>query len=227
MRRLIFVVTLSALLTPHAAGAATGRANFQQSRQSASSDVRGLASIKAYCQSLERHFRRNAGAARFFVDAPPGGDAEPAPEGRLDWHEVRSEAEMMDAERAYARHSIVVKTKGGEVVYADFAEPLEHSRHHTEYCFRRDGTVARIASDYFSGIAGVHVTREHFYDAAGKLLLNRVNCFSVSYNSAGVVERRASCRRAEMREELTGYRVPVYKRNADLPGYEILKTRES
>ena len=221
MRRLLSAVLLSALLAPFAARVEAGRANFQRQR-------RGTAAIEAYCKSLERHFRRNAGSARFFVDAPPGGGSgEPAPEGRLDWHEVKTEDEMLEAERAYARHSIVVKTRDGEIVYADFAEPMEHSRHHTEYCFRPNGTVAKIASDYYSGIAGVHVTREHFYDTEGRLLLNRVNCFGVSYTSRGSRETRASCRREEMRDELNDYRVPVYKKNAELPGYETLRTRKS
>ena len=215
MRRLLFIISLWALLAPQ------GWANFPKQRQSA----RGLASIEAYCKSLERHFRRNARAARFFVDAlPEGGSAEPETEGRLDWHEVKTEDEMLGAERAYARHSIVVKAKDDAVVYADFAEPQEHSRHHTEYCFRPNGTVAKIVSDYYSGIAGVHITREHFYDAQGRLLLNRTNCFSVYYTSRrGSRERRASCRREEMRDELNDYRVPVYRKNAELPGYESLR----
>ncbi len=219
MRRLLLVISLAALLAPRVEA---GRANFQQQKRGA-----GTASIEAYCKSLERHFRRNARAARFFVDALPDGGAGDTPEGRLDWHEVKTEDEMLEAERAYARHSIVVKAKDGEIVYADFAEPLEHSRHHTEYCFRHNGTVAKIVSDYFSGIGGVHITREQFYDPEGKLLLNRVNCFSLSYTSSGSRERRASCRREEMRGELNDYRVPVYKKNAELPGYENLKTRKS
>ena len=227
MRRLLFIVSLSALLVPHAPHVEASRANFQRQRQSASSGARrnpnGLASIRAYCGALERHFKRNARAARFFVDALPEGGAEPAPEGRLDWHEVKTEDEMSEAERGYAHHSIVVKAKDGEIVYADFAEPREHSRRHNEYCFRGDGTLARIISDYYSGIAGVHVTRENFYDPEGRLLRSIDSCFNVTYTSRGSREKRASCRRAEMREQLTDYRLPVYKRNADLPGYETLK----
>ncbi|HJU56576.1 MAG TPA: hypothetical protein VJ715_18470 [Pyrinomonadaceae bacterium] len=227
MRRFLFIVTLSALLVPHPARAAAGRANFQRRPQSASPGARGIASIKAYCQSLERHFKRNASAARFFVDALPEGGAEPAPEGQLDWHEVKSEDEMREAERAYANHSIVVKTKDGELVYADFAEPREHSRRHHEYCFRPDGTLAKITSDYYSGIAGIHVTRESFYGTEGKLLRSMDSCFNLTYTSNGSREKRAPCRRAEMREGMTGYSLPVYKKNADLPGYEILRTRKS
>jgi hypothetical protein len=117
----------------------------------------------------------------------------------------------------------VVKAKDGEIVYADFAEPREHSRRHNEYCFRPDGTLAKLVSDYYSGIAGHHVMRANFYGPDGKLLRSADSCFDITYTSRGSRERRASCRRAEMREELTGYAIPVYKRNADLPGYEILK----
>ena len=223
MRRFLFIVFMSALLVPHAARVEAGWANFQRQQQSAFTGARGLASIRAYCQSLERHFKRNVKAARFFVDALPEGGAEPAPEGRLDWHEVKTEDEMLEAERGYANHSIVVKVKDGEIVYADFAEPREHSRRHNEYCFRHDGTLAKITSDYYSGIAGIHVTRENFYDAEGRLLRSIDSCFNVNYTSRGSREKRALCRRAEMREELTAYSIPVYKKNTDLPGYEILK----
>ena len=216
MRRLLFILSLSALLAPHAGAA--GQSNFQRQRQAAS----GVASIKAYCAALERHFKRNAKAARYFVDALPDGP-EPAPEGRLEWHEVKSEDEMLDAERGYALHSIVVKTKDGRVVYADFAEPREHSRRHNEYCFRPDGTLAKIVSDYYGNIAGVHVTSENFYGPDGRLLRTMDSCFAISYTSRGSRERRASCRREEMRSELADYDLPVYKTNADLPGYETLK----
>ncbi|HEY0376338.1 MAG TPA: hypothetical protein VGC87_05210 [Pyrinomonadaceae bacterium] len=222
MRRLLFILSLSALLAPHAAA---GRTNFQRQPQSASRRARrgasGIASIEAYCRSLERHFRRNARSARFFVDALP--DGEPPAEGRLDWHEVKSQNEMLDAERAYANHSLVVKAKDGEIAYADFAEPREHSRRHHEYCFRPDGTLAKIVSDYYGNIAGVHVTRENFYGPDGKLLRSTDSCFSITYTSRGGRERRASCRRAEMRQELPDESLPVYKRNADLPGYETLR----
>jgi hypothetical protein len=223
MRRLLFILSLSALLAPHAGAA--GRANFQSQRQSASRgarrDANGIAAIEAYCLSLERHFKRDAKAARFFVDALP--DGEPPAEGRLDWHEVKSEDEMLDAERAYALHSIVVKAKDGRIVYADFAEPREHSRRHNEYCFRPDGTLAKIVSDYYGNIAGVHVTRANFYDPDGRLLRSVDSCFSITYTSRGSRERRTSCRREEMQPELTGYSVPVYKKDTDLPGYETLK----
>jgi hypothetical protein len=223
MRRLLFILSLSALLTPHAGAA--GRTNFRRQGQGTSRaarrDANGTASIETYCASLERHFRRNPKAAHFFVDALP--DGEPPAEGRLDWHEVKSEDEMLDAERGYALHSIVVKAKDGEIVYADFAEPREHSRRHNEYCFRPDGTLAKIASDYYGNIAGVHVTRENFYGPDGKLLRSTDSCFSITYTSRGSRERRASCRREEMQPELTGYSIPVYKKNADLPGYETLK----
>ena len=222
MRRLLFLVLLSALLAPQAARVAVGRANFQRQKQSAC----GLTAIEAYCKSLERHFRRNARAARFFVDAlPEGGSQEPAPEGRLDWHEVKNEGEMLDAERAYARHSIVVKAKDGEIVYADFARPLEHSRSHTQYCFRPDGTLAKLTYDYYGGVAGVHVTGEQFYDAQGRMISGSASsrCFSVAYTSRGARERRVSCRTARIREELATYGLHSYRKNADLPGYETLR----
>jgi hypothetical protein len=224
MRRLLFILSLSALLlTPHAGAA--GRTNFQSQRQTASRaarrDANGVAAIEAYCLSLERHFKRDAKAARFFVDAVP--DAEPPAEGRLDWHEVKTEDEMYEAERSYALHSMVIKAKDGQIVYADFAEPQEHSRRDNEYCFRPDGTLAKIVSEYDSNVAGIHVARENFYGPDGKLLRSIDSCFSITFTSKGSRSRRVSCRREEMQPELSNYTVPVYKKNTDLPGYETLK----
>ena len=184
-----------------------------------------IAAIEAYSKMLDRYFKSRPQLARFYVDALPEEKAASSPAGKKEWYEVKNQNEMSDAEREYATRSLIVSTKDGEIAYANLGEPREHSRHDTEYYFRSDQTLAKISSNYYSNVAGIHVTRENFYAANGKLLRATTQCFNIIFGSRRNREKSASCKKTEMREELSDYKFPVYKKISELPGYDILKSR--
>jgi hypothetical protein len=184
-----------------------------------------VAAIEAYCDGLERYFKSNPKARRFYVDALPETGAEPSPDVVKKWYEVKTEEEMYEAERLSAHHSIVVSVKDGEIVAASLAEPQEHERHDNQYCFRRDGTLAKIISDFNNNMLEAHMVRENFYDSRGHLLRATSQCFKITTTSNGSREKRVSCRQSEMSGALAEYRIPVYQKNTELPGYEFLKSR--
>jgi hypothetical protein len=227
MRSFFLIVSLLASLVTslpeHQAGATV--AAQRRTASSARGQTAEVAAIEAYCDGLERYFKNTPQARRFYVDALPESGAEPSLEGVMKWYEVKTEEEMYEAERLYAHHSIVVSVKDGEVVSASIAEPEEHQRHDNQYCFRRDGTLAKIVADFNSNTLEGHVVRENFYDARGHLLRATSQCFKITTTSNGSREKRVSCRQSVMSGELKEYRIPVYQRNMELPGYEFLKSR--
>lgn len=229
MQPILMIVSVLALLMPTAHVFKSNAQAFGLQEGSASFGSRGklseVAEIEAYAKTLDRYFKSHPRSTRFYVDALPEGKADSSPGGKKDWYAVKSEAEMLDAERGYATRSIVVSAKDGEIVRVEIGEPMEHSRHQNDYYFRSDGALAKISSDYDSNIAGVHILRENFYDANGKLLRATTQCFNVMTTSRGSREKRASCRKAEMREELDDYKFSIYAKSTELPGYDILKRR--
>ncbi|HEX8651651.1 MAG TPA: hypothetical protein VF708_12490 [Pyrinomonadaceae bacterium] len=229
MRRLLLIVyTLGLLMTlapPYEAGATAG---FRQ--QQRASRARGksaeVAAIEAYCKGLDKYFKSTPQSTRYFVDAlPEAVNAESQAELGKTWHEVKTEREMLEAEGSYANHSIVVSMKDGQIVYADIAEPREHHRYDHKYYFRHDGTLAKIGSEFYGNIAERHLTRENFYNPDGRLLRSTSSCFRLITTLSGKREKPVSCRQDTLSVEYGNYRIPVYKRNENLPGYEILKKR--
>ena len=227
MQPILVILSALALIIPNARMAKTTTGALFQKRAAsfASREKQSeAAGIEAYARKLERYVKSHPKLTRYYVDALPEGKSDSSPAGKKDWHRVKNEREMLEAEREYATRSAAVSTKGGEIVYASLGEPQEHSRHDNEYFFRADGTLAKISSDYYSNIEEIHIVRESFYGPEGKLLRSTARCFNIITTSRGSKEKRASCKKSEMKEELGNYVLHVFAKNTDLPGYDILKT---
>ncbi|HEX8890684.1 MAG TPA: hypothetical protein VF779_16155 [Pyrinomonadaceae bacterium] len=227
MQPILVILSMLALSTSNARVAKTNTgALFQKRATSLASRGKQseVAGIEAYAKSIERYVKSHPRLTRYYVDALPEGKADSSPAGKKDWYRIKNEREMLDAEREYATRSAAVSTKDGEIVYASIGEPMEHSSHDTGYYFRADGTLAKISSGYYSNIEEIRIVRESFYDTEGKLLRSTARCFNIITTSRGSKERPASCKKSEMREELGNYKLSVFAKNTDLPGYDILKT---
>lgn len=224
MRLALLIVSMFALLTTPVAGykAQPSAGSPQQSGSGKTQASAGIAAIESYCKEIDRYSKSNPKAMRYFVNGLPGEGVSQAG-GEQKWYEVKSADELSDAERGYATRSIAALMKSGVLVYASLGAPMEHSRHENDYYFRGDGTLAKISSDYWSNMGEVHLVRESFYDSSGKLLRESAQCFQIIYGSKGSRDKRVSCGRSDMRGEIEEYKIPVYKRNSDLPGYALLK----
>lgn len=226
MRQLLLIVSTLALLITAVPGDEARTTNgFSQKRapQGTRPASAEIASIEAYCKGLDQYLKSNPKSTRFFVDTLPGEQTDASSANKKDWYEVKTEDGMLDAEREYAHRSIIVTMKDGEIVRAEMADPMEHSRTSYGYYFRSDGTLAKIASEFYGNIAEAHIVRENFYDSNGKLLRATSQCFHIVTTSRGSKERRVSCSRDEMSAEYGKYEIPVYKKSTNLPGYDLLK----
>jgi hypothetical protein len=226
MRQLLWLVSMFALvMTAMPVSKASAGLPSQSAARGTRQNPAEIAAIEAYCKGVDQYLKSHPQATRFFVDALPEAQAASSPEGGKAWYEVKTEDEMLDAERAYAHRSVTVTMKDGEIVHAEMAEPMEHSRTSYGYYFRSDGTLAKIASEFYGNIAEAHIVRDNFYDPSGKLLRAMSQCFHIITTSRGSKERRVSCRRDEMSAEYGNYEIPIYKKSTNLPGYELLKKR--
>jgi hypothetical protein len=220
MRTPLLIACLLALLGAssaqgYEAGAITTiTATSQRSDRVKKQRAADIAAINAYCAEAQERFKHNPQLTRYFVDA--------SPEGKEGWHELKNSDETLEAEHSYANRSVAVSmSPSGELVYAEVGEPMEHSRHSNHYCFRVDGTLAKVVSGYDSNMAEMSVQREIFYDSKVNPLRTTFQCFKV--NSANSKRTSVSCQRPEMSEEIRSYEIKVYKRNSELPVYGLLK----
>jgi len=229
MQPILIVLSVLALIAPNARVAKTSVNDLLMQTGDSSFASRGkqaeIANIEAYIRMLDRYFKRHPKSTCYYVDALPEGKADESSGSKKEWYAVKNETEMLDAERGYANGSIFVLAKDGEIVHAGIGEPAEHSRRENDYYFRADGTLAKILSDYYGTIEEIHIVRESFYDTGGRLLRSTTRCFNVITTSRGSREQPASCKKSEMRRELSDYKLSVYAKSTDLPGYDIIKRR--
>ena len=227
MQPLLFVSLLALLLTFAPTNQASTTTSLLQRRAAfvARQKASELAAIKAYCDGLDRYFRSNPKATRYYVDALPDEQTSASSEVKTSWYEVKNENEMLDAERAYAHRSISVLIKDGRIVRAELAEPREHSRTADAYYFRQDGTLARVASGFQSNMMAANILRESYYSPTGKLLRSTARCFRIIHTPNGNREKRVTCRLSEMSAEIASHPIPVYQKPANRPGYDALKNR--
>jgi hypothetical protein len=210
------IICLLALSTgvPFIAGREVTRATtLPQQGQGIRAQTRATAvsEIEAYARGLDQYFKRHPNERRFFVDS--------SPEGQAGWYELKSEDEMTDAEGNYAHQSVIVSAKAGAIMIASVGEPREHSRHDDVYYFRSDGTLAMIASSFNSGVGNARYLRKILYGAAssGPLSSSTV-CYEIFPK-----QKKVSCKRGYVGEQLKDHRIAVYRTNRELPVYQMLK----
>jgi hypothetical protein len=167
--------------------------------------------IEANARKLDRYFKEHPKERRFFVDS--------SPEGQAGWVELKSEAELTDAETGYAHQSVIVSSKAGEIAMASIGEPREHSRHDDVYYFRGDGTLAMIASSFNSNVGNARYLRKIFYGAeSSRPLSYSTVCYEIYPR-----QKKTSCKRGYVSEQLKDHRIAVYRTSKELPIYSLLK----
>jgi hypothetical protein len=170
-----------------------------------------ISEVEAYARGLDQYFKRRPNERRFFVDS--------SPEGQAGWYELKSEAELTNAESGYARQSVIVASKAGKVMIASIGEPREHSRHDDVYYFRGDGTLAMIASSFNSNVGNARYLRKIFYGAESSSPLSyKTVCYEIYPK-----QKKTSCNRGYVSEQLKDHRIAVYRTNRELPVYPLLK----
>jgi hypothetical protein len=142
----------------------------------AGSHPAGVGTIDSACSVTLA--RTNPDRPRFFVEV----SGAVLPKGRQgQWKELDSEEELRklsEGERPPNTEATVRSTKGGTLVSMYFQDSSASWAHVVDYCFRKEGPLARVQgtfNSYTSGgaSAGIRRRRTTYFDADGAVLQSK------------------------------------------------------
>lgn len=132
-------------------------------------------SKNSYCTEAKSFARQHHGSALLFSAVPKNTD--PA---RDHWHRVDSPGEFASVARNGNSTAMATLRHGRlEYLQAVFQNQFGDSRLDVDYCFRPDGTLARLHSQLRSFHGDMIVVRDMSFDREGARLANRRQSFDL------------------------------------------------
>src|SRR5687767_3745922 len=187
-----------------------------------------VAGIEAYCKELDSFKKRKPNQARWFGDVAPwdrSGMTLNAPSAK--WQEFKSRKARQSAATGDNLYDVAdIWMKDEKVVLADlwFGSPSGDWSQFVTYYFRDDGTIAKMRST-FAGFnlhpfanpeeSGARLVQTRIYDASGKRLSKRLQCFEL-----GEKGRQKKCS-----GDYSRYEGPAYLNVQRLPMYRLLNSQ--
>jgi hypothetical protein len=142
----------------------------------------GVGAIDSACAAPSAH--PSPDRARFFVEI----SGAVLPRGRQgQWRELDNEAELhklSEGVRPPNTEAVVRSVRGGTLVSMYFQDSSASWAHVVDYCFRKEGPLARIQgtfNSYSASVAGTGIRRRRttYYDAAGVVLHTKTGVFDL------------------------------------------------
>lgn len=162
--------------------------------------------VKKYCESVADFKRENA--PLLFADASD----QPKPA----WRRVASERELERLTDALFQHSNTARAwvKDGNIIAVDTTSTTmaDDWSLDAEYCYREDGTLAGVRSEYRNGTDDLIVISEQLFGVDGSSVFDNVKALDLrtrrpKKNSANAAELRA----------------PAYARTKDFPWTKLMR----
>ena len=188
----------------------------------------GVAAIEDYCKQIDAFKKNNPNGARFFGDVSSwdqSGMTLNAPSSK--WKEFKSRKARESAGTGDNLYDVAdIWIKDEKVVLADlwFGSPSGDWSQSVSYYFREDGTLAKMRST-FAGFNlnpfanqeefGARLVQTRIYDANGKRLSKRLQCFEL-----GEKGRQKKCS-----GDYSRYEGQVYLRVQRIPVYRLLNSQ--
>jgi hypothetical protein len=165
--------------------------------------------VKSYCDSI----------SDYKTDAKPLLFADASDQAKPTWHRVASERELESLGDAQFKHSTTARVwlKDNAVVAMDTETTAGASPWLLagEYCFRPDGTLASIHSEFRDEINEYIAVRDETFDPAGTAVADNVQYLDFR-----------SRRPKKLTKQMAGeQRAALYKKTSELPFYRQLKTK--
>jgi hypothetical protein len=141
--------------------------------------ARGVAAIDSTCAGIDSHAR-----PRIFVEV----SGAVLPRGRQgQWRELATETELhalSESVRPPNTEATVRSTRGGTLVSMYFQDASASWAHVVDYCFRKEGRLARLQGTFNSFTAGgsgsgVRRRRTIYYGADGTVLKTKTGVFDL------------------------------------------------
>ena len=189
--------------------------------------VTGVVAIEAYCKELDSYQKRSPNQARWFGDVAPwdqSGTRLNAP--AVQWKEFKSRKARESAASDNNLFDVAdLWMRDGKVVIAEYgsSSPSGDWSQSVTYYFRDDGTLAKMRSVYagfnlnpFANLEefGARLVQTRIYDASGKRLQKRLQCFELN-------EKR---RQRKCSGDYSRYEGKVYRTVQSMPVYRLLNS---
>lgn len=170
---------------------------------------KAIEEIKTYCSTIDDY--KHDADAKLFADA--SDSTKPA------WRRVGTERELESLTDAQFRHSTVARVwfKGDKVVAVetDYTTAAGYWELSAEYCFREDGTLATLHSEYHDAVQDYVSLHDESFDESGKVLDTKTQVFDANTHKPKKLSNKAAA--AEQQ-------APVFNTTKDLPFHRLLRT---
>jgi hypothetical protein len=174
--------------------------------------AKAVEEVKAYCSTIDDY--KHDADPKLFADA--SDSAKPA------WRRVGTERELDALTDAQFQHSTIARVwfKGDKVVAVetDYTTAAGYWELSAEYCFREDGTLAAVHSEYHDAVEDYVSLRDEAFDESGTVIDTKTQVFDANTKKPKKLSGKAAA--AEQH-------APVYKTTKDLPFHRLLRAQAS
>jgi hypothetical protein len=166
--------------------------------------------VKAYCSTIDDYKK----------DANPQLFADASDQPKPMWRRVGTERELESLTEAQFQHSVTAKVwlKDGKVVAVETESASSGTGDwglSVEYCFRPDGTLAALHSEFRNETDEYIAIRDERYDADGTQL---------SDDAQFLDERSRRPKKLSKQQTAAEVRAPLYKTAKELPFMRLVST---
>jgi hypothetical protein len=172
-------------------------------------DKAALDEVKTYCASLDDYKK----------DATPQLFADASDQAKPGWRRVGTERELESLTDALFQHMttarVWLKDKNIVAVESEMTAGASDWLLASDYCFRPDGTLALLHSEYRDEKNEFITVRDESFDRAGVSLDDAVQILDLRSRRPKKISRQIAAS-----EQVA----PLYKKTSDLPFHRLLKT---
>jgi hypothetical protein len=205
---------LNVVLILGSLGAASAQTNEQPQPTPSPPEV---SVVTGYCRELATFAKRNLNKARFFGDVAAydqsGITLRKPPERWQEFRSQKARDAAMTGDNLY--NTANVWMRNGNIVLADlqYGSPSGDWAQFVRYCFREDGSLAKM-EDTFRTFAGpISTVKEKFYDSKGRRLRFLIRCYDLE-----------SGRKKRCDGNYSNYDADVFRRVQQLPVYALVRS---
>ena len=163
--------------------------------------------IEGYCADIEAMMSRSMSSVRIFMEVADKSKKEPE-----RWREFITENERQAASsQGKFPATAYVAVRNGHAVAADFMFEGDPSRWTVSYCFREDGTLARIQAALSIESQDLSIGKMQFFSPTGKVIFETNEYYDLQRQQQKPAPKSS-----------TAPPIPIYRTIRELPFYKSL-----
>jgi hypothetical protein len=218
--RILYVLLLCTLATALVFGQASAPADKAAADKAAAEKTaadktaadKAVEDIKTYCSTIDDY--KHDADPRLFADA--------SDQVKANWRRIGTERELDSLTEAQFQHSTIARvwSKDDKVVAVetDYTTAIGDWDLTADYCFREDGTLAKLHSEYHDGTEDYISTRDESFDDSGTVIDTKSQIMDANTHKPKKLSKKVAA--AEQH-------APVFKKTKDLPFHRLLRTQST